>query len=77
MKRNAGLSIIDSVPSKAAKVQSALMVVRQGQSQSLEQLNVFFVVSVILKLGLPVFMADNVLMMDSAHGLAMLNPKFQ
>lgn len=38
MKRSAGSA--DSGPSKAARVQSALPVVRQGQSQSQEQLNV-------------------------------------
>ena len=74
MKRSAGSSIADSGPSKAARVQSALPVVRQGQSQSQEQLNVVFVVNVILKMGLPVFMADN----DGFRSwLAMLNPKFQ
>jgi hypothetical protein len=62
MKRSAGSSNIDSGPSNAARVQSALPVVRQGQSQSQELLNVFFIVNVILKMGLPVSMAD------SGHG---------
>ncbi len=51
-------------------MQSALPVVRQGQGQSQEQLNVVFVVNVILKMGLPVFMADD----DGFRSrLAMLN----
>jgi hypothetical protein len=44
------------------------------QSQSQEQLNVIFVVDVILKMGLPVFMADNAGFLE---WLAMLNPKIQ
>ena len=41
MKRSAGSSSnVDSGPRKAARVQSALPVVRQGQGQSQEQLNV-------------------------------------
>ena len=55
-------------------VQSALSVVLQAQSQSQEQLNVIFVVNVVLKIGLPVFMADNE---GFRQLLAMLNPKFQ
>ena len=45
--------------SKASKVQPALLIVWQMQSQSQEQLNVILVVNVILTIGLPVFMADN------------------
>ena len=55
-------------------VQSALSVVRQAQNQSQEQLNLIFVVNVVLKMGLPVFMADNE---GFRQWLAMLNPKFQ
>ena len=44
---------------KAKTVQSALPVVRQMKNQSQAQLNVIFVVYVILKMGLPVFVADN------------------
>ncbi len=56
MKRSAGASSnVDSGPRKAASVQSALPVVRQGQGQSQEQLNV-------------VFLSSWLIMMDSAHG---------
>ncbi len=66
--------ILESGPSKSARVQSALPVVLQGQSKSQERLKVVFVVNVILKMGLPVLMADN----DGFRSwLAMLNPKFQ
>ncbi len=44
---------------KASKVQSALAVVKQVLSYSAEQLNVIFIVNIILKMGLPVFMADD------------------
>ena len=55
-------SASESRVAKAPKtVQSALSVVRRAraQNQSQEQLNVIFVVNVVLKMGLPVFMADS------------------
>ena len=58
-KRSAESSESDTLGSKASKVQTALLIVQQMQSQSQVQLNVNFVVNVILKMGLPVFMADN------------------
>ena len=58
-KRSAESSESDTRGSKASKVQTALPIVRQMQNQSQEQLNVIFVDNVILKMGLPVFMADN------------------
>ncbi len=58
-KYRAGSSEINSRSSKVAKMQSALPVARQGESQSQEQLNVVFVVNAILKMGFPVSMADN------------------
>jgi hypothetical protein len=59
MKRSAGSSNIESGPSKPATVQSALPVVLQGQSQRPEQWNVVFIVNVILKMCLPVSLADH------------------
>ena len=49
-KRNAESSESDSRGIKIQKVQSALPVVRQMQSQSQEQLNIIFVVDIILKM---------------------------
>ncbi len=63
----------DSQGMKAGKVQSALPV-KQVPSYSAEQLNVIFVVNVILKMGLPIFMADDKVFLE---WLAMLNPRFQ
>ena len=54
-KLSAKFSESDTLGSKASKVQSALLIVRQSQ----EQLNVIFVVNLILKMGIPVFMAYN------------------
>ena len=73
-RRSAESSESDSRGIKVSKVQSALPVVRHMQSQSQEQLNVIFVVNVILKMGLPIFMADNE---GFRAWLARLNPKFQ
>ncbi len=70
-KRSAESSESDSRGIKVSKVQSALPVVRHMQSQSQEQLNVIFVVNIILEMGLPVFMADDE---GFRAWLAMLNP---
>ena len=43
----------DAQGSKASKNQTALPIILQMQSQSQKQLNVIFVVNVILKMGLP------------------------
>jgi hypothetical protein len=58
-KRSSESSEGDSRGIKASKVQSALPVVKQMPSYSAEQLNVIFVVNVILRMGLPIFMADS------------------
>ena len=55
-------------------MQSSLPVVRQLQSQSQDQFNMVFVGNVVMKMGLPLFMADNE---GFREWLAMLNPKFQ
>ncbi len=64
----------DSRGMKASKVQSALPIVKQVPSYSAEQLNVIFVVNVILKMGIPIFMADD---KGFREWLAMSNPRFQ
>ena len=74
MKRCAESSESESRGSKAPRLQSSLPVVRQLQSQSQDQLNMVFVVNVVMKMGLPLFMADNE---GFREWLAMLNPKFQ
>ena len=58
-KRSAESSESDSRAVKPRTVQSALPVVRQVSGQTQEELNVMFVVNVILKMGLHVSMADN------------------
>ena len=52
-KRRAKSSESDAQGSKASKNQTALPIILQMQSQSQKQLNVIFVVNVILKMGLP------------------------
>ena len=76
MKHSAESSESESRGSKAPRLQSSLPVVRpwQLQSQSQDQLNMVFVGNVVMKMGLPLFMADNE---GFREWLAMLNPKFQ
>ena len=76
MKCSAESSESESRGSKAPRLQSSLPVVRpwQLQSQSQDQLNMVFVCNVVMKMGLPLFMAD---IEGFLEWLAMLNPKFQ